>query len=192
MSAALAALRPRDDSADAVQAAIDKVMAERRAAGNHLIHLRADRATALLDPHGTSKAIAALEADAHETEIRIERLDAMRPGLETQLAGAVAAAQQAEIDRQADHAVAAIAAFKNALLAYPALAAGIAEICRLDRAAQAAVADARRAGRGQLRAFPRPRVIADIVVLPSLDDGMVWGAAPAQPAHYYSPVPVIV
>ena len=185
----LTALRPKSGSVQAVRDAIAAAAAERQQAEQRLVDLRRARTAALLDPSATSKRIAGLEVEAHEVENRLERLTLLMPALQEKLAVARQTAQQNEIDRQVTAAEAAIKAFADAARDYPDLAQRIAEICRLDHAAHAAILEAQRQANavGQTVSFPYLAFnggrLANQVVLPS-QNGMHWGRGLAPQSVY--------
>ena len=187
------------DSPGAVQAAIEAAEAERQTAAAHLADLRDRRATSLLDPSKTARQITSLEAEIRETELRIERLEAVRPQLDQKLRQAETMAQHAAVDREIEQAVKAVNRFKAALESYPEYAAAIAEVCRLNREALAAVSSAQRMARsiGNAPAFDVPGGAGGLpfnerVTLPWYPgEGMMWGQIPTNAATtsgIYQPV----
>ena len=104
MSAALSikSLLPADDSVRSITAAITALAAERRETERRLEEARAARRAALVDSNATPKRISAIEGEAADHVLAIERLDAMRPELEKRLATARLAAEQDEADATID------------------------------------------------------------------------------------------
>ena len=188
MSAATADVRPQGDSPAVVQAAIEANAAERQTAEAHLAELRDRRGAALLDPTKPAKQIVSIETEIREIELRIERLEAVRPQLHQKYRQAETMAQHAAVDREIDRAMEAIGRFKAALEGYPQHAAAIVAICRLNQEALAAVSSAQRLARtvGNAPAFDVPGGAGGVpfnerVALPwNRGEGMMWGQTPTK------------
>jgi hypothetical protein len=145
------------------------------AAQGRLQDLKAARDAALVDAGQTPKQIALLENAAQEASIILERLAAVRPLLQRKLSEAQQAGRWREVERLDAAAEAAIAAFRDAIPGYEKAARQIAAFCRLGRAAEFAISQARTAGvaQGGTTAFNIPSCgggrlgFADTIVLPA-------------------------
>jgi hypothetical protein len=167
-----------------VQNALGAVSEERRAGERRLSELRSKRSRALLNPAATTSQIVAIEGEVRDTEILLERLTTIQPDLEQRLAAAQKNAQMDEINRLSAEASREIDRYRSALAAtYQQHADAIADLCRMGRAAEAAVKIAQNAAAsiGASFSFDMPvfsgGLLPDIVSLPS-QTGMIWGRRP--------------
>ena len=164
----LARLRPADDTAAGMRAAMDRVAVEQEATTTRIVALRTERTSALLT--GTPKQILDLEGQARECEILLEQLDLLTTELQPKWSAATAAERHVTFLDQATE----LKALADKALAwcrddYPRLARAIVEGLHLCRAAEngmnevrhryavASQADAALAGLGDaLASLPEP------------------------------------
>ena len=131
----LSRLRPADDTADALSAAVGRIDEERDATTAKHTAMRAQRTAALLN--GTPKQLLELEGQARECEIQLEQLDLLdgelRPKLRAARALELHAAFKAEAAEMNATAAKAVAWYRDE---YPTLAGQIVAGLQLCRAAE--------------------------------------------------------
>ena len=139
----LATLRPRDDSAGAIQVSMRSVSHQRAAAVQRRDLAHANRRKALTDLEATPKDVASFKTHAREADLEIERLNLIEGALEQRFRAAtqqedVVAKQAAIEDARVEYA-AAVEEFRAAMPDYVTAAAVIVGVCELERAQLAAL-----------------------------------------------------
>jgi hypothetical protein len=127
-------LRPTDNAASAIRAAIDAVKRERAAAEQRLADATAKRAVLLLS--GSNGDIRGAEEAARDAELDLARLDVIGAPLAAQLSEAIARERDGALAERVRQAIDAIETYNDWLATqYEGHARGIAVGIELERAA---------------------------------------------------------
>ena len=138
----LIGLRPKDDTAAAIRAALAAIAREIDSADARRLAAIDNRKTALRDPKATTKDVVAFEVLTNEAAIEIERLGALRATLEARL-GQVAKAERedrlrADLERNRKNLAEAAARLRAKFPDYLDAGSVIAETVELEHQVDAA------------------------------------------------------